>query len=43
MNQIKPPPKTLRTDARKLVESCAGWNARLAARHITQFLERAAS
>ena len=40
MNQIKPPPKTLRTDARKLVESCAGWNARLAARHITQFLER---
>ncbi len=32
--------KSLRTDARGLVESCAGWNARLAARRITQFLER---
>ncbi|HET6159873.1 MAG TPA: MarR family winged helix-turn-helix transcriptional regulator [Dongiaceae bacterium] len=38
---IRPQPrKTLRTDARRLVESCAGWNSRLAARHITQFLER---
>jgi DNA-binding MarR family transcriptional regulator len=32
--------KTLRTDARKLVEACAGWNSRLAARRITQFLDR---
>jgi DNA-binding MarR family transcriptional regulator len=31
--------KTLRTDARALVESCAGWNSRLAARRITQFLD----
>ena len=34
------PRKTLRTDARELVESCAGWNSRLAARRITQFLDR---
>ena len=33
------PRKTLRTDARALVESCAGWNSRLAARRITRFLE----
>lgn len=32
-------PKSLRTDARTALESCAGWNARLAARRITQFLE----
>ena len=32
--------KTLRGDAQALIESCAGWNARLAARRITQFLER---
>jgi DNA-binding MarR family transcriptional regulator len=32
--------KTLRTDARALVEACAGWNSRLAARRITQFLDR---
>lgn len=32
--------KTLRQDARHLVETCAGWNARLAARLITQFFER---
>ncbi len=32
--------KTLRTDARALVETCAGWNSRLAARRITQFLEK---
>jgi len=35
------PRRTLRTDARALVESCAGWNARLAARRISQFLDRA--
>jgi DNA-binding MarR family transcriptional regulator len=33
--------KTLRADARRLVASCAGWNSRLAARRITQFLDRA--
>ena len=32
--------KTLRTDARALVNSCAGWNSRLAARRINQFLDR---
>src|SRR6267154_2495699 len=36
----KQPRKTLRTDARALVEVCAGWNSRLAARRITQFLDR---
>lgn len=30
----------LRTDARRLVEACAGWNSRRAARRITQFLDR---
>jgi DNA-binding MarR family transcriptional regulator len=34
------PRKTLRMDARRLVEGCAGWNSRLAARRITQFLDR---
>src|SRR6185295_1860304 len=33
--------KTLRADARALVEACAGWNSRLAARRITQFLDHA--
>lgn len=32
--------KTLRSDARSLVETCPGWNSRLAARRITQWLER---
>src|ERR1700730_13927030 len=32
--------KTLRTDASGLVDECAGVNSRLAARRITQFLER---
>jgi len=32
--------KTLRNDARVLVELCAGCNSRLAARRITQFLDR---
>jgi DNA-binding MarR family transcriptional regulator len=32
--------KTLVTDARAAVEACAGWNARLAARRITSFLNR---
>lgn len=34
------PPKTLRRDAGMLVEACAGWNSRLAARRISQFLDR---
>jgi DNA-binding MarR family transcriptional regulator len=34
------PQKTLRADARRLVEACAGWNSRLAARRIVQFLDR---
>jgi DNA-binding MarR family transcriptional regulator len=32
--------KTLVADARAAVDSCAGWNARLAARRITSFLNR---
>ena len=32
--------KTLRLDARAMVETCAGWNSRLAARRITQFFDR---
>lgn len=34
------PRKTLRTDAQALVATCAGCNSRLAARRITQFLDR---
>ena len=34
------PRKTLRQDARVLVQSCAGWNSRLAVRRISQFLDR---
>ena len=40
MKPTRQPRKTLRADARALVETCAGWNSRLAARAITQFLER---
>ena len=32
--------KTLRTDAGRLIELCAGANSRLAARRITQFFDR---
>ena len=32
--------KTLRADARRVLDSCAGGHARLAARRITQFLDR---
>jgi len=35
----KPMRKTLRSDAREMVEGCAGWNSRLAARRIAQFLD----
>lgn len=40
MTLAKQPKKTLRTDARALIDSCAGWNSRLAARRITAFLDR---
>lgn len=40
MSPPRQPRKTLRTDARALVEACAGWSSRLAARRITQFLDR---
>lgn len=39
MSTPRQPQKTLRADARTLVETCAGWNSRLAARRITQFLD----
>lgn len=32
-------PKTLRADARAALQGCAGWNLRVAARRVTQFLE----
>ncbi len=32
--------KSLRTDARTLIETCTGWNSRLAARRISLFLDR---
>lgn len=35
----RPPPRTLVSDARHVVEHCAGTNVRLAARRITHFLE----
>jgi DNA-binding MarR family transcriptional regulator len=34
------PRKTLVEDARAAVAACAGWNSRLAARRITQFLDQ---
>jgi DNA-binding MarR family transcriptional regulator len=40
MNRTMQPPKTLRTDALQAIETCAGWNSRLAARRVTQFLEK---
>lgn len=40
MNQNKQTAKTLRSDARSLVENCPSWNSRLAARRITLFLDR---
>src|SRR5215467_8428796 len=39
MDSTTQPGKTLRRDALQALEVCAGWNARLAARRITQFLE----
>ena len=40
MSTPRQPRKTLRADAEALVQACAGWNSRLAARRITQFLDR---
>src|ERR1700736_3404502 len=40
MSVPRQPRKTLRTDARAMVEACAGWNSRLAVRRINQFLDR---
>jgi DNA-binding MarR family transcriptional regulator len=40
MRAPKQPRKSLRADARTLIETCAGWNSRLAARRITLFLDR---
>jgi DNA-binding MarR family transcriptional regulator len=40
MSTPRQPKKSIRTDARTLIESCAGWNSRLPARRITVFLDR---
>ena len=40
MRPARQPRKSLRADARNLIETCAGWNSRLAARLITLFLDR---
>jgi len=32
-------PRSLRTDAEEATRVCAGWNARLAARRISRFLD----
>src|SRR3569623_2215803 len=40
MSRPGQPRKPLRTDAREMVETCAGWNSRLAARRISRFLDR---
>ena len=39
MSKPRQTPKTLRSDARKALETCPGWNLRLAARRATQFME----
>jgi DNA-binding MarR family transcriptional regulator len=39
MARTRQPLKTLRTDARTALETCAGWNLRRTARRVTQFLE----
>jgi DNA-binding MarR family transcriptional regulator len=41
MVKLRQPQKTLRADAGALVAACPGWNSRLAARRISQFLDRA--
>ncbi|CAN0491113.1 unnamed protein product, partial [Phaeothamnion confervicola] len=39
MTLRKQQPRSLRTDAEEATRLCAGWNARLAARRITRFLD----
>ena len=39
MTKPRQAPKTLRSDARSALATCAGWNLRLAARRATQFME----
>jgi DNA-binding MarR family transcriptional regulator len=41
MSQSPQPRRTLRADARAIVAACPGWHGRLAARRMTQFLDRA--
>ena len=40
MDDKRQPKKSLRTNVADLVDHCAGWNSRIAARRITVFLER---
>jgi len=40
MTTPKQPRKSLRIEARALIDTCAGWNSRVAARRITLFLDR---
>lgn len=40
MTRHRQAPKTLRSDARSALATCAGWNLRLAARRATQFMEQ---
>lgn len=40
MKTPKQPRKSLRADAGAMVETCAAWNSRVAARRISQFLDR---
>jgi DNA-binding MarR family transcriptional regulator len=40
MKEPMQPAKILLTDALQAIETCAGWNSRLASRRITQFLEK---
>ncbi|MFY9641198.1 MAG: MarR family winged helix-turn-helix transcriptional regulator [Rhodomicrobium sp.] len=37
---MQAPKKTLVAEAKTAIEACAGWNSRLAARRITQFLDK---
>lgn len=40
MSTRRQSPRSLRRDARAALEACAGWNVRVAARRLTQFLEQ---
>jgi DNA-binding MarR family transcriptional regulator len=39
-NASQPPRPSLAAEARAAIETCAGWNSRVAARRIARFLER---